>query len=62
MIYEKFCRSLPTYNVRYISYIGDGDAKVHSYLTSHPLYPGVVVKKLEDSNHLAKQMLIRMKK
>ena len=62
MIYEMFCRSLPKYNVRYFSYIGDGDAKVHSCLTSHPPYPGVVVKKLEDSNHFAKRKFNRIKK
>ena len=43
MVYEMFCRFLSKYNVRYVSYIGDGDAKVHSYLTSHPPYPGVII-------------------
>ena len=62
MIYDMFCRSLPKYYVRYVSYIGNGNAIVHSYLTSHPPYPGVVVKKLEDSNHFAKQMLNRIKR
>ena len=38
------------------------ETAVHSYLTSHPLYPVVVVKKLEDSNYFAKQMLNRMKR
>ena len=61
-IYEIFCRSLPKYNVRYVSYFGDDDAKVHSYLTSHPPYPGVVVQKIEDSNHFAKRTLNRRKK
>ena len=63
MIYDMFCRLLPKYNVRYVSYIGNGNAKVHSYLTSHPPYPGVAAKKkLEDSNHFAKQMLNRIKR
>ena len=62
MIHEMFCRSVPNYDVRYVSYIGDGDAKVHSFLTSNPPYPGVVIKKLEDSNHFAKRMLNRIKK
>lgn len=62
MIYEMFCRSVSKYNVRYISYIGDGDAKVHSFLTSNPTYPGVTIKKLEDTNHFAKRMLSRIKR
>ena len=62
MIYEMFCRSLPKSNVRYVSYIGDGNAKVLSYLTSHPPYPGVIVKKREGSNHFAKRMLNGIKK
>jgi len=62
MVYEMFCRSVSKYNVRYISYIGDGDAKVHSFLTSNPIYPGVTIKKLEDTNHFAKRMLSRIKK
>ena len=62
MIYDMFCRLLPKYNVRYVSYIGNGDVKVHSYLTSDPPYPGVVVKKLEDSNQFAKQILNRIKR
>ena len=61
MIYDMFCRLLPKYNIRYVSYIGNGNVKVHSYLTSHPPYPGVVVKKLEDLNHFAKRMLNRIK-
>ena len=61
MIYEMFCRSLPKYNVRYVSYIEDGDTKVHRYLTRHLLYLGLVLKKLEDSNHFAKRMLNRIK-
>ena len=62
MIYEMFCRLLPKYNVRYVSYIGNGNVKVHSYLTSYPPYPAVVVKKLEDSNHFAKRMFNRIKR
>ncbi|CAF1453077.1 unnamed protein product [Rotaria sordida] len=62
MIYEMFCRSLPKYDIKYISYIGDGDAKVHKYLTTNPPYPGVIIKKLEDTNHFAKRMLTRIKK
>ncbi|CAF1331416.1 unnamed protein product [Rotaria sordida] len=62
MIYEMFCRSLPKYDIKYISYIGDGDAKVHKYLTTNPPYPGVTIKKLEDTNHFAKRMLTRIKK
>lgn len=57
MVYEMFCRSLSKYNVRYVSYIGDGNAKVHNYLASNPPYHGVTIKKLEDSNHFAKRML-----
>ncbi|CAF5001578.1 unnamed protein product, partial [Rotaria socialis] len=62
MIYEMFCRSLPKYDIKYISYIGDGDAKVHKHLTTNPPYPGVTIRKLEDTNHFAKRMLSRIKK
>ncbi|CAF3854019.1 unnamed protein product, partial [Rotaria magnacalcarata] len=62
MIYEMFCRSLPKYDIKYISYIGDGDAKVHKYLTTNPPYPGVTIRKLEDTNHFAKRMLSCIKK
>ena len=62
MIYEMFCRSIPKYDIKYVSYIGDGDAKVHRYLTMNPPYPGVTIKKLEDTNHFAKRMLTRIKK
>ncbi|CAM4908808.1 unnamed protein product [Rotaria socialis] len=62
MIYEMFCRSLPKYDIKYISYIGDGDAKIHKYLTTNPPYPGVTIRKLEDTNHFAKRMLSRIKK
>ncbi|CAF3866886.1 unnamed protein product [Rotaria sordida] len=41
MIREMFCRSLSKYKIKYISYIGDGDAKVHSFLTSNSPYLGV---------------------
>ena len=34
----------------------------YSYLTSHPPYPDVVIRKLEDSNHFAKRMLNGIKK
>ncbi|CAF4913254.1 unnamed protein product [Rotaria socialis] len=56
MIYEMFCGSLPKYDIKYISYIGDGDAKVHKYLTTNPPYPGVTIRKLEDTNHFAKRI------
>ncbi|CAF1617346.1 unnamed protein product [Rotaria magnacalcarata] len=54
MVYEVFCQSLLKYNVRYVSYIGDGDAKVHSYLTSHPPYPATRESKT-DLDHLYKR-------
>ena len=62
MIYEMFCRSVPKYGIKYVSYIGDGDAKVHRYLTTNPPYPSVSIRKLEDTNHFAKRMLTRIKK
>ncbi|CAF3322491.1 unnamed protein product [Rotaria socialis] len=62
MIHEMFCRSLSKYKIKYISYVGDGDAKVHNFLTNNPPYSGVTIKKLEDTNHFAKRMLSRIKK
>ncbi|CAF4821270.1 unnamed protein product [Rotaria sp. Silwood1] len=56
MIHEMFCRFLSIYKIKYTSYIGDGDAKVHSFLTSNPPYPGVTIKELEDTNHIAKRI------
>ncbi|CAF1349574.1 unnamed protein product [Rotaria sordida] len=47
MIHEMFCRFLSKYKIKCTSYIGDGDAKVHSFLTSNPPYPGVTIKELE---------------
>ncbi|CAF1138715.1 unnamed protein product [Rotaria sordida] len=44
MIREMFCRSLSKYKIKYISYIGDGDAKVHSFLTSNSPYLGVIIR------------------
>jgi hypothetical protein len=62
MIHEMFCRSLAKYNTRYVSYVGDGDAKVHKYLVDNPPYPDIDIKKLEDTNHFAKRMLNRIMK
>ncbi|CAF1041440.1 unnamed protein product [Rotaria sordida] len=62
MIHEMFCRSLPKYNIKYTSYIGDGDAKVHKYLVDNPSYSDVNIKKIEDTNHFAKRMLTRIMK
>lgn len=49
-----FRRSLSEYQTKYISYIGDGDAKVDKYLIDNPTYSGVTIKKLRDTNHLMK--------
>jgi hypothetical protein len=50
------------YNVKYTSFIGDGDAKVHKHLLDNPPYVDVKVKKIEDINHFAKRMLSRINK
>jgi hypothetical protein len=62
MIHEMFCRSLSKYKIKYTSCIGDGDAKVHKYLTDNPPYSDLTIKKLEDTNHFAKRILRRIKK
>ncbi|CAF4181308.1 unnamed protein product, partial [Rotaria sordida] len=62
MIHEMFCRSLSKYNTTYISYIGDGDAKIHKYLMDNPPYSDINIKKLEDTNHFEKRMLNRIMK
>ena len=62
MIHQMFSRSLSKYQVRYGSYIGDGDAKVHKYLVEHPPYDNLLISKLEDTNHFAKRMFARIKK
>jgi hypothetical protein len=41
MVHEMFCRLLTKYNTTYVSYVGDGDAKVHKHLIDNPLYPGI---------------------
>ena len=53
-------RSLSKYNLKYTSYIGDGDAKLHKYLLENPPYTDVPIKKIEDVNHFAKRMLTRL--
>ncbi|CAF1043010.1 unnamed protein product, partial [Didymodactylos carnosus] len=62
MIHEMFCRSLAKYDVKYISYVGDGDAKVNKYLIGNPTYSTIDVNKLEDTNHFTKRMLTRIMK
>ena len=57
LIYQMFCRSLSKYDVKYTSFIGDGDAKVHKYLLEHSPYCHVKIKKIEDVNHFTKRML-----
>ena len=46
MIHQIFCRFLSKYRVKYVSYIGAGDAKVHKYLTSRLPYIDLTIKKL----------------
>ena len=62
MIHQMFSRSLSKYQIRYGSYIGDGDAMVHKYLVEHPPYDKLLISKLEDTNHFAKRMFSRIKK
>lgn len=62
LIHQMFSRSLASYNVRYIAFIGDGDAKVHRHLLDNPPYVNLQVKKIEDVNHFAKRMLSRINK
>ena len=45
MIQEMFCRSLAKYDMKYISYVDDGDAKVHKYLIDNPPYSTIDLKK-----------------
>ncbi|CAF1614937.1 unnamed protein product, partial [Didymodactylos carnosus] len=54
LIHQMFCRSVSKYDVKYTSFIGDGDAKVHKYLLENPPYSDVKIKKIEDVNHFAK--------
>lgn len=58
MIHEMFSRSLSRYDCKYVSYVGDGDPKVHKHLTSNPPYPNQAIKKIEDRNHFAKRILL----
>ena len=62
MIHEMFSRSISKYEIKYSSYIGDGDAKVHKYLVDNPPYSNVTIKKLEDVNHFSKRMFNRILK
>jgi hypothetical protein len=62
LIHQMFCRSVFKYDVKYTSFIGDGDAKVHKYLLESPPYSDVKIKKIEDVNHFAKRMLARINK
>jgi len=62
LIHDMFSRSVAKYNVKYISFIGDGDAKVHKHLLQNPPYVDVQIKKIEDVNHFSKRMLTRINK
>ncbi|CAF1488880.1 unnamed protein product [Adineta steineri] len=57
-----FYRSVSKYDVKYTSFIGDGDAKVHKWLLKSPPYSNVKIKKIEAVNHFAKRMLARINK
>lgn len=62
MIHDMFSRSLSKYKPKYISYVGDADAKVHKYLIDNIPFSDVNVKKIEDINHVSKRILARMMK
>lgn len=77
-MYHLFSRSERMYNVQYTkqikiflylflilfncSYIGDGDSKVFSKLTSDPPYEDASIRKIEDVNHFSKKMFNRLQK
>ncbi|CAF1429989.1 unnamed protein product [Didymodactylos carnosus] len=61
-IYRLFERSQRLYNVQYVNYIGDGDAKILPKLLSNPPYDNIKINKIEDINHFSKKMLHRLQK
>ncbi|CAF1349679.1 unnamed protein product [Adineta steineri] len=61
-MHRLFSRSERMYNVQYTNYIGDGDSKVFSKLTSDPPYEDASIRKIEDVNHFSKKMFNRLQK
>ncbi|CAF1345396.1 unnamed protein product [Didymodactylos carnosus] len=61
-IYRLFERSQHLYNVQYVNYIGDGDAKILPKLLNNPPYDNITINKIEDINHFSKKMLHRLQK
>lgn len=64
LIHQMFSRSILKYGIKYTSFVGDGDAKVHKYLLQkqNPPYSDVTITKREDVNHFAKRLLTRINK
>jgi hypothetical protein len=58
---EIFRRSLPTYNVRYTKYLGDGDSKGFDAVQEMKPYGETPVEKLECVGHIQKRMGTRLR-
>ncbi|CAF1518925.1 unnamed protein product, partial [Rotaria sordida] len=55
-VLNMFKRSVSKYGIYYTSYVGDGDSKTFTSLSNAKLYPGKMIKKIEDLNHFSKRM------
>ncbi|CAF3486716.1 unnamed protein product [Rotaria sp. Silwood1] len=55
-VLNMFQRSVSKYEIYYTKYVGDGDSKTFATLSNKPLYPGKVIRKIEDLNHFSKRM------
>ena len=53
-IVKMFKWSVRIYNLRYTTYIGDGDTKTHQEILQADPYPGVIVSKAECIGHMQK--------
>ncbi|EFN83912.1 hypothetical protein EAI_07688, partial [Harpegnathos saltator] len=60
-VIEMFKRSLSLYNMKYISYIGDGDSKTFKGLIDAQPYENTVVQKKECIDHVQKRMGTRLR-
>ena len=57
-----FQKSIETRQLRYETYIGDGDSKAHSSVVSAYPYPGLTVQKGECIGHIQKRVGSRLRR
>ncbi|XP_070185057.1 uncharacterized protein, partial [Littorina saxatilis] len=51
-----FQRSVDQHQLKYVSFLGDGDSKAYASVSSRNIYPNLEIKKLECCGHVQKRM------